>query len=121
MGLFHFFNKEKTEVEKYYEEREKEKKNVSYYEDDSFYLEIQDVFRITGRGTVIVGEIEKGHIQIRDKVSLIKADGTRKEVIVVGIEMFRKRLESASQGDKVGLLLQGVDKNDINRGDILEK
>ena len=83
-----------------------------------FYMSIQDVFSITGRGTVVVGHIEKGQIHIGEEVTL-QSTGT--SVTVTGIEMFRKTLDSASAGDNVGLLLRGIDKNEVFSGDVLVK
>lgn len=125
MGILNLFKKEKTETETFYEEKEKEKRQWEtmnpQYSHDNFRIVVQDVFMITGRGTVIVGEIESGSVSAGEEVILRRQDGTSQNVVVVGIEMFRKKLETAHQGDHVGLLLRDLKKKEIHRGDILEK
>ncbi len=87
----------------------------------TFRITVEDVFSITGRGTAITGQVEAGSVTKGDKVMLRRVDGSSREVIVTGIEMFRKLLDTAKQGDHVGLLLGGLEKRDVGRGDILEK
>jgi len=88
--------------------------------DKPFLLPVEDVFSITGRGTVATGRIERGQIKVGEEVSLV-GFGSDKKSIVTGVEMFRKLLDSGQAGDNVGLLLRGVDKNDIERGMVLAK
>ena len=85
-----------------------------------FRLEVQDVFSITGRGTVVTGVVASGSVSIGDRVRLIRADGTRREITVVGIEAFRNVLMTAETGQQVGLLLDEVGRNDVAAGDALE-
>ncbi len=87
--------------------------------DKPFLLAIEDVFSISGRGTVVTGRIEQGKVKIADKVQII---GFRKEcfdTVVTGVEMFRKEMDSAEAGDNVGLLVRGVDKKDVERGMVI--
>lgn len=87
----------------------------------TFRITVQDVFSITGRGTVITGQIESGSITVGDTVTLRRKDGSSREVEVTGLEMFRKMMDTAKQGDNVGLLLYGIARNEVGRGDVLEK
>jgi ribosomal protein L7/L12/tetratricopeptide (TPR) repeat protein len=86
--------------------------------DWDFYMEVQDVFAITGRGTVVTGEIQVGQINVGDDVKILRTGIT---VNVTGIEMFRKLLNSANAGDNVGLLLKGISKDDVQRGDVITR
>ncbi len=88
--------------------------------DKPFLLPVEDVFSITGRGTVATGRIERGIIKVGEEVSLV-GFGSDKKSIVTGVEMFRKLLDQGQAGDNVGLLLRGVDKKDIERGMVLAK
>jgi elongation factor Tu len=88
--------------------------------DKPFLLPVEDVFSITGRGTVATGRIDRGQIKVGEEVSLI-GFGSDKKSVVTGVEMFRKLLDSGQAGDNVGLLLRGIDKNDIERGMVLAK
>src|ERR1700710_1365525 len=88
--------------------------------DKPFLMPVEDVFSITGRGTVATGRIERGEIKIQEEVALIGFNSDKKTV-VTGVEMFRKLLDSGQAGDNVGLLLRGVDKSDIERGMVLAK
>src|SRR5580765_5946577 len=85
-----------------------------------FLMPVEDVFSITGRGTVATGRIEKGKIKVGEEVSLIGFNSDKKTVIT-GVEMFRKLLDDGQAGDNVGLLLRGIDKNDVERGMVLAK
>jgi elongation factor Tu len=85
-----------------------------------FLMPVEDVFSITGRGTVATGRIERGRIKVQEEVALIGFNSDKK-TIVTGVEMFRKLLDSGDAGDNVGLLLRGVDKDDIQRGMVLAK
>ena len=84
-----------------------------------FRLTVQDVFTITGRGSVVTGRIESGSITKGATVHQTRTDGTSRDVTVTGIEMLRKTLDTASAGDEVGLLLHEVERNEIGPGDIL--
>src|SRR5215469_13144989 len=88
--------------------------------DKPFLLPVEDVFSITGRGTVATGRIERGKIKVGEEVALV-GFGSEKKSIVTGVEMFRKLLDDGQAGDNVGLLLRGVDKKDIERGMVLAK
>jgi elongation factor Tu len=88
--------------------------------DKPFLLPVEDVFSITGRGTVATGRIDRGKIKVGEEVALV-GFGSDKKSIVTGVEMFRKLLDDGQAGDNVGLLLRGVDKKDIERGMVLAK
>ncbi len=88
--------------------------------DKPFLMPIEDVFSITGRGTVGTGRIERGIIKINEEVEVV-GFGLKKKTTVTGIEMFRKLLDEGQAGDNVGLLLRGVDKNELERGMVLAK
>jgi len=83
-----------------------------------FLMPVEDVFTITGRGTVATGRIERGVIKVNDKVERVGLGDTA-EYVVTGVEMFRKLLDDAQAGDNVGLLLRGAEKKDIGRGQVL--
>ena len=88
--------------------------------DKPFLMPVEDVFSITGRGTVATGRVERGEIKLGDEVELIGL-GMHKKTVVTGIEMFRKELDSAIAGDNAGILLRGIDKKEIERGMVLAK
>jgi elongation factor Tu len=88
--------------------------------DKPFLMSVEDVFSITGRGTVATGRVERGTVKVGDEVELVGLRDTRKSV-VTGVEMFRKLLDQAQAGDNIGCLLRGVDKNDVERGMVLAK
>ena len=88
--------------------------------DKPFIMPVEDVFSITGRGTVATGRVERGQVKIQEEVELIGL-GLHKKTVVTGIEMFRKELDSAMAGDNAGILLRGIDKNEIERGMVLAK
>ena len=88
--------------------------------DKPFSMPVEDVFSITGRGTVATGRIDRGKIKTGDEVALI-GFGSDKKSVVTGVEMFRKLLDDGQAGDNVGLLLRGLDKKDIERGMVLAK
>ena len=88
--------------------------------DKPFLMAIEDVFSITGRGTVATGRIERGVIKVSEEVEIVGIRDTRKTT-VTGIEMFRKQLEQGQAGDNAGLLLRGIQKEDIERGMVLAK
>jgi len=88
--------------------------------DKPFLMAVEDVFSITGRGTVATGRIERGKVKIQDNVELVGLKATRTSV-VTGIEMFKKQLEEGMAGDNAGILLRGLQKSDIERGMVLAK
>jgi elongation factor Tu len=88
--------------------------------DKPFLMPVEDVFTITGRGTVATGRVEQGRIKVSDEVELV-GFGAEKKTVVTGVEMFRKLLDEAQAGDNVGLLLRGVDKDEVARGMVLAK
>jgi len=85
-----------------------------------FIMPVEDVFSIKGRGTVVTGRIERGRIKINDEVEIVGIRPTTKSV-VTGVEMFRKTLDEGQAGDNVGLLLRGIEKDDVERGQVLAK
>jgi elongation factor Tu len=88
--------------------------------DKPFLMPVEDVFSITGRGTVATGRIERGKVKVGEEVQLV-GFGATKKTVVTGVEMFRKLLDDGQAGDNVGLLLRGVEKNEIERGMVLAK
>src|SRR6266850_1532350 len=88
--------------------------------DQPFLMPIEDVFSISGRGTVVTGRIERGTIKVGEEVEIVGFKPTEKKV-VTGVEMFRKLLDSGVAGDNVGVLLRGVEKTDVERGQVLAK
>jgi elongation factor Tu len=88
--------------------------------DKPFLMPVEDIFSITGRGTVATGRIETGIVKVNDEVQLLGL-GQDKKTVVTGVEMFRKLLDEGEAGDNVGLLLRGVDKNEVKRGMVLCK
>ena len=88
--------------------------------DKPFLMSIEDVFTITGRGTVVTGRVERGILKLNDEVEIVGIKDTRKTV-VTGIEMFRKSLDFAEAGDNAGVLLRGINREDVERGQVLAK
>ncbi|MBQ3502898.1 MAG: elongation factor Tu [Clostridia bacterium] len=88
--------------------------------DKPFLMPVEDVFSITGRGTVATGRVERGVIKLGEEVELVGIKPTRK-VVITGIEMFKKSLDEAQSGDNAGLLIRGIQKNEIERGQVLAK
>ena len=85
-----------------------------------FLMSIEDVFTITGRGTVVTGRVERGQLKLNDEVEIVGLKDTKKTV-VTGIEMFRKQLDFAEAGDNAGVLLRGISRDDVQRGQVLAK
>lgn len=121
MGLFEFFRKkEKSEAEIYMEQRRRreamdERANEN---NEGFRMRVEDVFAITGRGTVVTGKVETGYVRTGDYVCIAHGD----QVItttVTGIEMFRRLSDIATAGDNVGILLKGLGRDDVQKGDLL--
>ena len=89
--------------------------------DQAFLMPVEDVFSISGRGTVATGRVESGTVKVGDVVELVGLTEEKKTTTVTGVEMFHKLLDQAEAGDNVGLLLRGIDKNEIERGQVLCK
>ena len=88
--------------------------------DKPFLMSIEDVFTITGRGTVVTGRVERGQLRLNDEVEIVGIKDTRKTV-VTGIEMFKKTLDYAEAGDNAGVLLRGISREEVERGQVLSK
>lgn len=86
--------------------------------DKSFLMSVEDVFSITGRGTVATGRVERGKIKVSDKVEIVGLRDS-KETVVTGVEMFRKEMDEAQAGDNIGVLLRGIEKTEIERGQVI--
>ncbi len=86
-----------------------------------FLMPVEDVFSITGRGTVATGRVERGTLKVNDEVELVGLVDEVRKIVVTGVEMFRKLLDQAEAGDNIGALLRGVQKNEIERGQVLAK
>jgi elongation factor Tu len=88
--------------------------------DKPFLMPVEDVFSIKGRGTVVTGRIERGKVKVNEAVSIVGLD-KNKESVVTGVEMFKKQLDEGQAGDNVGLLLRGLEKSDVERGQVIAK
>ena len=86
-----------------------------------FLMPIEDIFSITGRGTVATGRVERGQLNLNDEVEIVGLTDEKRKVVVTGIEMFRKLLDYAEAGDNIGALLRGVARDEIERGQVLAK
>ena len=89
--------------------------------DKPFLMPVEDVFTITGRGTVVTGRIEQGVVKVGDKVEFVGIAEQTRETTVTGVEMFRKLMDQGEAGDNVGLLLRGIDREDVERGMVVSK
>ncbi|HYE81856.1 MAG TPA: elongation factor Tu [Clostridia bacterium] len=89
--------------------------------DKPFLMPVEDVFSITGRGTVATGRVERGVVKVSDTVEIVGLADAPRSTVVTGVEMFRKLLEQAQAGDNIGVLLRGVQRNEIERGQVLAK
>ena len=89
--------------------------------DQAFLMPVEDVFTITGRGTVATGRVERGIVKVQDEVEIVGLSTERRKSVVTGVEMFRKLLDQAEAGDNIGVLLRGVDRKDIERGQVIAK
>ena len=89
--------------------------------DKPFIMPVEDVFTITGRGTVATGRVERGTLHLSDEVEIVGLKEETRKVVVTGVEMFRKLLDEAQAGDNIGALLRGVQRNEIERGQVLAK
>ena len=88
--------------------------------DQPFLMPVEDVFSIKGRGTVVTGRIERGEVKVNEEIEIV-GFGKQEKVVVTGVEMFHKTLESGIPGDAVGILLRGIEREDIARGAVLAK
>ena len=89
--------------------------------DMPFLMPVEDVFSITGRGTVATGRVERGVVKMSDEVEIVGFNDQPTKTVITGIEMFRKLLDFAEAGDNIGCLLRGIQKTDIERGQVLAK
>ena len=89
--------------------------------DKTFLMPIEDVFTITGRGTVVTGRVERGQVKVGDTVSIVGLMDEPRNTVVTGVEMFRKLLDYAEAGDNIGTLLRGIDRKEVERGQVLAK
>ncbi len=89
--------------------------------DQPFLMPIEDVMTISGRGTVVTGRVERGQLKVGDEVEIVGLSNERKKTTVTGVEMFRKTLDSAEAGDNIGALLRGIQREEIERGQVLSK
>jgi elongation factor Tu len=89
--------------------------------DKPFLMPIEDVFTITGRGTVGTGRVERGQVKVGEEIEIVGLQEASRKSVVTGIEMFRKLLDTGIAGDNIGVLLRGIDRNDIERGQVLAK
>ena len=89
--------------------------------DQPFLMPVEDVFTITGRGTVATGRVERGTVKLQDEVEIVGLAKESKKSVVTGVEMFRKLLDQAEAGDNIGVLLRGINREDIERGQVLAK
>ena len=89
--------------------------------DKPFLMPVEDVFTITGRGTVATGRVERGTVKVGDAAEIVGLQDKPTETVVTGVEMFRKTLDQAMAGDNIGTLLRGIDRKDIVRGQVLAK
>ncbi|MGZ3548247.1 MAG: elongation factor Tu [Vulcanimicrobiaceae bacterium] len=89
--------------------------------DKPFLMPVEDVFTITGRGTVGTGRVERGQVKVGEEIEIVGLQDAARKTVVTGIEMFRKLLDAGIAGDNVGVLLRGVERNDIERGQVLAK
>ena len=89
--------------------------------DKPFLMPVEDVFSITGRGTVATGRVERGMVKVSDTVEIVGLSTEKKTTVVTGVEMFRKLLDFAEAGDNIGVLLRGIQRNEIERGQVLAK
>ncbi|WMI80676.1 elongation factor Tu [Anaerotignum sp. MB30-C6] len=103
-----------NEIEAYIPEPERDT-------DKPFLMPVEDVFSITGRGTVATGRVEAGIVKVQDEVEIVGLSDEIRKVVVTGVEMFRKLLDQAEAGDNIGVLLRGVQRTDIERGQVLAK
>ena len=89
--------------------------------DQPFLMPIEDVMTISGRGTVVTGRVERGQLKLQDTVEIVGLSKEKKQTVVTGVEMFRKTLDEAEAGDNIGVLLRGIQRSEVERGQVLAK
>ena len=89
--------------------------------DKPFLMPVEDVFTITGRGTVATGRVERGELKVQDRIEIVGLNDKPKETVCTGVEMFKKLLDQAEAGDNIGALLRGIQRNEVQRGQVLAK
>jgi elongation factor Tu len=89
--------------------------------DKPFLMPIEDIFTITGRGTVVTGRVERGIVKVGEEIEIVGMQEAVKKSVVTGVEMFRKLLDEGRAGDNIGALLRGIDKDEVERGQVLAK
>ena len=89
--------------------------------DQPFLMPVEDVFSITGRGTVATGRVERGVVKVSDEVEIVGISKETRKTVITGVEMFRKLLDQAEAGDNIGVLLRGIQRNEVERGQVLAK
>jgi elongation factor Tu len=89
--------------------------------DKPFLMPIEDIFTITGRGTVVTGRVERGIVKVGEEIEIVGMQEATKKSVVTGVEMFRKLLDEGRAGDNIGALLRGIDKDEVERGQVLAK
>jgi elongation factor Tu len=89
--------------------------------DKPYLMPIEDIFSITGRGTVVTGRVERGIVKVGEEVEIVGMQDQTRKTVVTGVEMFRKLLDEGQAGDNIGALLRGVDKDEVERGQVLAK
>ncbi len=89
--------------------------------DKPYLMPIEDIFSITGRGTVVTGRVERGIVKVGDEVEIVGMQEETRKTVVTGVEMFRKLLDEGQAGDNIGVLLRGIDKDEVERGQVLAK
>ena len=86
-----------------------------------FYLPVEDVFTISGRGTVVTGRVERGKVKVGEEVEIVGIKDTTQKTVCTGVEMFRKLLDEGEAGDNIGVLLRGTKREEVERGQVLAK
>ena len=89
--------------------------------DQPFLMPIEDVMTISGRGTVVTGRVERGTVKLQDEVEIVGLSKESKKTTITGVEMFRKILDQAEAGDNIGALLRGIQRSEVERGQVLAK
>ena len=117
--MFGLFRRKKSEEEQYLEDLERRRREAQTPEGTGFQMTVEDVFSISGRGTVVTGRISRGRISQGDRVLVRKRQGPALEAQIGGIEAFRKVLRAAEAGQAVGLLLQDIRREQVEPGDVL--
>lgn len=124
MGLFDLFRKKESEIDDY--QRELDARRTAQPSAPpapavgEHLLQVEDVFAITGRGTVVTGQC-RAPIAVQDAVVVVNPDGSRHDSVVTGLEKFRSKLDRAEPGDNVGVLLRGLSRSDVQRGAFIVK